>query len=78
MRCATHGDEAEPGIAAGRADLLILDVMLPGRNGFEICRRIRLTDSQLPILLLTARNEDVDKAMGLDPVPMTTSPSRST
>ncbi len=66
VRCATHGDEAEPAIAAARPDLLILDVMLPGRNGFEICRRIRLTDSQLPILLLTARNEDVDKAMGLD------------
>jgi DNA-binding response OmpR family regulator len=66
VRSAMHGDDVEPAIAAGRPDLLILDVMLPGRSGFEICRRIRLADARLPILMLTARGEDVDKAMGLD------------
>ena len=40
--------------------------MLPGLNGFEVCRRIRVADRRLPILMLTARGEDVDKAMGLD------------
>jgi len=61
-----RGDEALPRLAEARPDLLILDVMLPGLNGFEICRRIRRTDRRLPILLLTARSEDVDKVMGLD------------
>ena len=61
-----RGDEALPSIAAARPDLLILDVMLPGLSGFEICRHIRRHDRRLPILLLTARSEDVDKVMGLD------------
>ncbi len=61
-----RGDEALARLAAVRPDLLILDVMLPGLSGFEICRQIRRTDRRLPILLLTARGEDVDKVMGLD------------
>ena len=66
VRAVVHGDEAEAAIAAARPDLLVLDVMLPGLSGFEICRRVRGADRQLPILMLTARGEDVDKAMGLD------------
>ena len=42
----------------------ILDLMLPGRNGFEICREIR-KQSDVPILLVTARKEDIDKIKGL-------------
>ena len=61
-----RGDEALAALAASRPDLLILDVMLPGLSGFEICRQIRRTDRHLPILLLTARADDVDKVMGLD------------
>ncbi len=45
-------------------DLLLLDVMLPGTGGFEICREIRKT-SNVPIILVTARTEDVDKVRGL-------------
>ena len=66
VRAVTRGDEAEAAIATARPDLLVLDVMLPGLSGFEICRRVRGADRQLPILMLTARGEDVDKAMGLD------------
>ncbi len=66
VRAVTRGDEAEAAIAAARPDLLVLDVMLPGLSGFEICRRVRGADRHLPILMLTARGEDVDKAMGLD------------
>ena len=62
----TRGDEALGRLAEAKPDLLILDVMLPGMSGFEICRHIRRTDRRLPILLLTARSEDVDKVMGLD------------
>src|ERR1700723_3980255 len=45
--------------------LVVLDVMLPGINGFEVLRRIRAT-SRLPVLLLTARGEDVDRIVGLE------------
>ena len=63
---ALRGDEALSRVADGRPDLMILDVMLPGVSGFEVCRQIRRTDRHLPILLLTARSDDVDKVMGLD------------
>jgi DNA-binding response OmpR family regulator len=66
VRHVVRGDEVTPLIAEDRPDLLILDVMLPGMNGFEVCRHIRRADHRLPILLLTARGDDVDKVMGLD------------
>ena len=66
VRHVLRGDEAVARIADARPDLVILDVMLPGLSGFEVCRQIRRTDRQLPILLLTARSDDVDKVMGLD------------
>lgn len=47
-------------------DLIILDVMLPGLNGMEICRKIRQNDRQTPIMMLTARSEEIDKVMGLE------------
>jgi two-component system, OmpR family, alkaline phosphatase synthesis response regulator PhoP len=47
-------------------DLLILDLMLPGLNGLEICKRIRETNKQLPILMLTAKSEEIDKVVGLE------------
>lgn len=46
-------------------DLLILDVMLPGRNGFDLCRDLRQRGLQSPILMLTARGQVVDKVIGL-------------
>ncbi|MCF0069679.1 response regulator transcription factor [Dyadobacter sp. CY261] len=53
--------------ATGSAfDLIILDVMLPGLNGMEVCRKVRQTDRQTPILMLTARSEEIDKVMGLE------------
>lgn len=51
---------------AGHFDLIILDLMLPGLNGMEICRRIRQQDRQVPILMLTARSEEIDKVIGLE------------
>ncbi|MEI6291013.1 MAG: response regulator, partial [Chloroflexota bacterium] len=46
--------------------LLVLDVMLPGMDGFEVCRKIRAAGSQIPIIMLTARDEDIDKILGLE------------
>ena len=51
---------------ASQPDLLVLDVMLPGLDGFEVCRRIRAENHALPILMLTARDEDIDKILGLE------------
>src|ERR1051326_2486794 len=45
--------------------LVVLDLMLPGRNGFQICEEVRKRGLRTPIIMLTARNEDVDIARGL-------------
>lgn len=50
---------------SGRFDLMILDVMLPGLNGFEVLRRIR-RESNMPVIMLTARDAVMDKVAGLD------------
>ena len=50
---------------SGRFDLLLLDVMLPGMNGFEVCERIRSEDREQPIILLTAKSGDEDIIHGL-------------
>ncbi len=47
-------------------DLMILDVMLPGMDGLEICRRVRAANIPTPILMLTARSEEIDKILGLE------------
>jgi two-component system OmpR family response regulator/two-component system response regulator RstA len=47
-------------------DLMLLDVMLPGRDGFDICRELRARGSTLPIVFLTARDEDFDRVVGLE------------
>lgn len=49
-----------------RPNLIVLDVMLPGLDGFEVCRRLRAAGSGVPILMLTARDEDIDKILGLE------------
>ena len=47
-------------------DLLILDIMLPGMNGFEICRKVKAEKPELPVIMLTARGSEMDKVAGLD------------
>ena len=48
------------------ADLLLLDIMLPGINGYEICRKVKKEKPDLPIIMLTARGSEIDKVSGLD------------
>ena len=62
---AAAGDEALAAVGAGRFDVLVLDVMLPGRDGFEVCREVRRTRST-PILMLTARADSHDIVTGLE------------
>ena len=47
-------------------DLILLDLMLPGMNGFDVCREIRAGGGTMPILMLTAREEEADKVLGLE------------
>ncbi|MEM9358862.1 MAG: response regulator [Pseudomonadota bacterium] len=49
----------------GEPDLIVLDLMLPGEDGLSICRRVRAS-SQVPIIILTARGEDIDRIVGLE------------
>jgi DNA-binding response OmpR family regulator len=46
--------------------LIVLDVMLPKLDGFEVCRKLRSSGDQTPIIMLTARDEDIDKILGLE------------
>lgn len=61
---ATDGADALEAYAAARPDLVILDVMMPGLNGFEVCERLRRQNPELPVLFLTARGELDDKKAG--------------
>ena len=47
-------------------DIILLDVMLPGLDGFEVCRRLRAENNHVPIIMLTAREEETDKVLGLE------------
>ena len=63
---AYDGEAALAQYAATRPDLILLDVMLPLLDGFEVCRRIRKNDRITPIIMLTAREEETNKVLGLD------------
>jgi two-component system copper resistance phosphate regulon response regulator CusR len=60
------GSEALEQAEINTYDLIILDVMLPGLSGFEVCRRLRQAGSKIPILMLTARDAIEDRVAGLD------------
>ena len=63
---AYNGEAALARYTEKRPDLILLDVMLPKLDGFEVCSRIRETDKITPIIMLTAREEETDKVLGLD------------
>jgi two-component system alkaline phosphatase synthesis response regulator PhoP len=62
---ATDGETGFEKATSVPFDLIILDIMLPGRNGIDLCRDIRAAGVGTPILLLTARSETVDKIVGI-------------
>jgi DNA-binding response OmpR family regulator len=49
-----------------KPDLVILDIMLPSLDGFEVCRKLRQADNPIPIIMVTARDDDIDKILGLE------------
>ncbi|MFB3906153.1 MAG: response regulator transcription factor [Acidobacteriota bacterium] len=65
VECAEDGVEALDKAGDGHFDAIILDVMLPGTSGFDVCRDLRQKGNQTPILMLTARSQLIDKILGL-------------
>jgi len=62
---ALDGEEGLGKASLGKCDLIILDIMLPRKNGFDVCRDIRMAGIAVPILMLTARGQVIDKVLGL-------------
>ena len=63
---ASDGAEAVRLFGAGAFDLVLLDLMLPVMNGYDVCRRIREKDRRVPVIMLTAKGEEIDKVLGLE------------
>lgn len=73
LRCQGHdvasagtGEDGLRQLRSFRPDVVVLDLMLPGMSGLEVCRRIRAADDLVPIIMATARGEDVDIVIGLE------------
>ena len=66
IQSANDGESALEVVTRAQPALVVLDVMLPKLDGFEVCRRLRASNSSTAILMLTARDEDIDKILGLE------------
>lgn len=66
VQAVGDGQSALEAVKALQPDLLVLDIMLPKIDGLEVCRRLRSERSPVAILMLTARDEDIDKILGLE------------
>ncbi len=62
----SRGDEAVAAVARFHPALILLDVMLPGASGYDICKQLRARKTSTPILMLTAKGQEIDKVIGLD------------
>ncbi|MFN8433251.1 MAG: response regulator transcription factor [Anaerolineales bacterium] len=63
---AADGESALEAAVKQKPALIVLDVMLPKVDGFDVCRRLRSAGDNVPIIMLTARDEDIDKILGLE------------
>lgn len=63
---AADGTEALALLAREAPDLVLLDIMMPGASGYDVCREIRRRDAALPILFVSAKGEEIDKVLGLE------------
>lgn len=61
-----RGDQALEAVARHQPHVILLDVMLPGMSGYEICKQLRARKIATPILMLTAKGQEIDKVVGLD------------
>lgn len=63
---AGDGVAAVEVVSSAHPDLMVLDIMLPGQDGLEVCRKLRADKNSVAIIMLTARDEDIDKIVGLE------------
>jgi DNA-binding response OmpR family regulator len=63
---AADGESALAGLRDERADLVVLDLMLPGIDGLEVCRRLRAKGDEVPVIMLTALGSETDRVVGLE------------
>jgi len=66
VACCRRGDEALAAAAKHRPMLIVLDVMLPGASGYDVCKQLRAKKCTAPILMLTAKSQEIDKVVGLE------------
>ena len=66
VEISVDGREGYEKASSGNYDLIVLDIMLPGMNGLEVCRQLRADKVNTHILMLTARSEEIDKVIGLE------------
>jgi two-component system phosphate regulon response regulator OmpR len=66
VRAVADATEMNRQLARERYDLMVLDLMLPGEDGLSICRRLRGGNESMPIIMLTAKGDDVDRIVGLE------------
>ncbi len=60
------GSEAMNLVRQRKPDLIVLDIMLPGKSGYDLCREIRASKNRVPILMLSAKGQEIDKVVGLE------------
>jgi two-component system, OmpR family, alkaline phosphatase synthesis response regulator PhoP len=63
---AANGSAALDCFALQRPDFVCLDIMMPGRNGYDVCRSIRDSDPDIPIIFISAKSEEIDKVVGFE------------
>jgi len=66
VKTASDAGQMDALLAQEQPDLLVLDLMMPGEDGLAICRRLRATGSDMPIIMLTARGDEIDRIVGLE------------
>jgi DNA-binding response OmpR family regulator len=66
VAACNRGDQAIEAVRKQRPALVVLDVMLPGMSGYDICKELRAKKVATPILMLTAKGQEIDKVVGLD------------
>jgi two-component system phosphate regulon response regulator OmpR len=66
VKAVSDSTEMDAVLAHETADVMVLDLMLPGEDGLAICRRLRATGNTMPIIMLTARGDEIDRIIGLE------------